>query len=443
VKGKKEDRALSELFRQKLDGSEVIPSPGVNRRLMRRLGRKEFFHFIPRRFNIWYAGAIITTATLLTLMLISDKNNEIRVQPSEKHDEQTVLSNNINQKDRIVPQVQGTTALPESSAIPVNALPAANNSRSVQANNKTGQSRQDRTLENEPIPERTSPVSKSLILSDQSGINKLRTAVKGPDNLIRTSVREGCVPLKVVFSMNSIVPDSCLWSFGDGGYAEKNDPEWLYDIEGEYNVELQLFTGGVKTMASTVIIVHPRPAARFEITSGNSGSDQDEIRFLNYSTGAEKFRWDFGDGKTTGEFNPGHKYAISGTYNVSLTAISAQGCSDTLSILSTFGNTSHFIRFPNAFIPNQGGPTGGYYSSTSDESAQVFHPFHSGVAEYQLRIFTRRGILVFETTDVNIGWDGYYKGQLVEPGVYIWKIRGSFINGEPFTKMGDVTLLKY
>jgi hypothetical protein len=52
------------------------------------------------------------------------------------------------------------------------------------------------------------------------------------------------------------------------------------------------------------------------------------------------------------------------------------------------------------------------------------------------------GIQIFESNDINIGWDGYNNGQLCEPGVYIWKVRVKFRNGEPFTKMGDVTLLK-
>ena len=34
------------------------------------------------------------------------------------------------------------------------------------------------------------------------------------------------------------------------------------------------------------------------------------------------------------------------------------------------------------------------------------------------------------------------KGQLSEPGVYIWKVRGSYLNGDTFIKMGDITLLK-
>ncbi len=64
------------------------------------------------------------------------------------------------------------------------------------------------------------------------------------------------------------------------------------------------------------------------------------------------------------------------------------------------------------------------------------------MTDYQLRIFSRRGILIFESNDVNFGWDGYYKGQLCDPGVYVWKVRGNFINNRQFTKVGDVTLLK-
>jgi hypothetical protein len=97
---------------------------------------------------------------------------------------------------------------------------------------------------------------------------------------------------------------------------------------------------------------------------------------------------------------------------------------------------------PNAFIPNTLGPTGGYYSEKSDEAAQVFHPVSSGVSDYQLKIFSKLGILIFESNDINIGWDGYFRGQMSDLGVYIWKVRGNFRNGEPFIKMGDVTLLR-
>jgi hypothetical protein len=112
-------------------------------------------------------------------------------------------------------------------------------------------------------------------------------------------------------------------------------------------------------------------------------------------------------------------------------------------VSNAFTGKGNFIDFPNAFLPNLNGPLGGHYSSSADDAASIFHPVSSGVSEYQLRIFSKSGMLIFESNDINIGWDGYYKGSLCQSGVYIWKVRGNYINGESFTKMGDLTLLKY
>ncbi len=35
-----------------------------------------------------------------------------------------------------------------------------------------------------------------------------------------------------------------------------------------------------------------------------------------------------------------------------------------------------------------------------------------GVSDFHMRVFNRWGELLFETTDTNQGWDGYYKGKL-------------------------------
>jgi gliding motility-associated-like protein len=61
--------------------------------------------------------------------------------------------------------------------------------------------------------------------------------------------------------------------------------------------------------------------------------------------------------------------------------------------------------------------------------------------EYQLRIFNRAGILVFESNDYQQGWDGYYRQQLQPAGVYVWKVRARFENGKTLVKMGDVTMV--
>jgi gliding motility-associated-like protein len=48
----------------------------------------------------------------------------------------------------------------------------------------------------------------------------------------------------------------------------------------------------------------------------------------------------------------------------------------------------------------------------------------SGFSEdgYSLLIFNRWGELLFESHDISVGWDGTYKGELVQDGTYTWKI---------------------
>jgi cyclophilin family peptidyl-prolyl cis-trans isomerase len=45
------------------------------------------------------------------------------------------------------------------------------------------------------------------------------------------------------------------------------------------------------------------------------------VTFTNSSTKADSYLWDFGDGKTSSEMNPSHRYSLSGKYNVTLKAI--------------------------------------------------------------------------------------------------------------------------
>ncbi|MCH7658936.1 MAG: gliding motility-associated C-terminal domain-containing protein [Bacteroidetes bacterium] len=101
----------------------------------------------------------------------------------------------------------------------------------------------------------------------------------------------------------------------------------------------------------------------------------------------------------------------------------------------------HSIQFPNAFIPNPNGPANGYYTPGIPNN-NVFHPVYKGVVEYHLSIFNRRGELIFESNDINIGWDGYINDRLAAQGVYIWKVRGRYSNGQSFIKFGNVMLIK-
>jgi gliding motility-associated-like protein len=70
-----------------------------------------------------------------------------------------------------------------------------------------------------------------------------------------------------------------------------------------------------------------------------------------------------------------------------------------------------------------------------------FPPIREKVINYKLQIFNRLGVLIFQSDNINIPWNGYYKGKLCPQGVYVWYVEGKYANGKPFKKVGDVTLL--
>ena len=49
------------------------------------------------------------------------------------------------------------------------------------------------------------------------------------------------------------------------------------------------------------------------------------VQFVNQSTDAKSFLWNFGDGETATGENPTHSYEVGGIYTVSLTALSSNG----------------------------------------------------------------------------------------------------------------------
>jgi len=442
VKKEKENIGLRDLFSRKLGKAEVIPDASVKSDLMRRLARKEFLRFNASRFNIYYLGGIIISGITGLLLLSSYENthhlnNSPIKEETFKTDSLNYFKIPVQQPDRKAQVISDNTLSIKNSNVSISHLSDKEGIKPT----KIPYTNRDSVLLPTSI---NKSIGKKGLFNDTAATNqKLKSKYIPDELLIDPNASVGCAPLKVRFHNRSTSYDSCRWTFGDGGYSDKRDPEWIFDLAGEYKVVLNVYyDDGKQSSSVATVIVHPRPQAHFEVSPAKAVVPNDEIRFLNYSTNAVQFRWKFGDGAASESFEPVHIYSKYAKYNVSLVAISDWGCSDSLTVINAFSDSKYYIEFPNAIIPNSQGPSGGYYSSKSDEGAQVFHPSFTGVSDYQLKIFSKLGIVIFETNDINIGWDGYNKGQLCDPGVYIWKVRGKFRNGEPFIKMGDVTILK-
>jgi len=88
------------------------------------------------------------------------------------------------------------------------------------------------------------------------------------------------------------------------------------------------------------------------------------------------------------------------------------------------------IWVPNAFTPNNDGVN------------DYFTPYLEHVTDYHLYIFNRWGELVFETTDLHQGWNGYRKGKPAETDSYTWRIDYVNLNGEHYNQYGFVILYR-
>jgi len=120
---------------------------------------------------------------------------------------------------------------------------------------------------------------------------------------------------------------------------------------------------------------------------------------LDAGSGNYEYTWQ--DGTTN------QKYTVTeaGTYWV---RVDNENCytSDTINI-EFYGNCMVFI--PNVFTPNTDGYNDEFYAS-----------FNEQVASFQLTVFNRWGVEIFETNDINRHWGGKYNGTLVPKGVYYW-----------------------
>jgi gliding motility-associated-like protein len=93
------------------------------------------------------------------------------------------------------------------------------------------------------------------------------------------------------------------------------------------------------------------------------------------------------------------------------------------------------LYLPNAFTPN------------GDGENDLFYVYGNGIETVHLRIFNRWGELVFETTELNSGWDGTYRGEPVNPDVFVYYLDVTFCQNQRLSglspyKKGSITLIR-
>ncbi len=125
----------------------------------------------------------------------------------------------------------------------------------------------------------------------------------------------------------------------------------------------------------------------------------------------------------------------NGTTDYQLLVVSKDGC-EARGNLHLIVDKSRHIYAPNIFSPNDDG--------RNDVFTLVGDPVNV-VKIKSLQVFSRWGEAVYERRDFdptenNIGWDGTFKGQKMNPAVFVWQATVLYIDGKEEQFTGDVTL---
>jgi gliding motility-associated-like protein len=102
--------------------------------------------------------------------------------------------------------------------------------------------------------------------------------------------------------------------------------------------------------------------------------------------------------------------------------------SDTIDVIVIEDCGEMFV--PNAFSPN------------GDGHNDVLKVNGICLETLYFVVFNRWGEKVFETSDQLIGWDGSYKGELMNTGVFVYRLEGKTYDGKAFSAKGNITLIR-
>ena len=121
------------------------------------------------------------------------------------------------------------------------------------------------------------------------------------------------------------------WNFNNESPSYLENPSYLFTVPGTKTLTLALTSSnGCTDTIKKDVVIKPQSKADFTATDV---CESDSASFKNLSKDATGYLWKFGDGQNSKLQNPRHKYQISSTttYNVTLVAQVANGCSDSIS----------------------------------------------------------------------------------------------------------------
>jgi gliding motility-associated-like protein len=229
----------------------------------------------------------------------------------------------------------------------------------------------------------------------------------------------------VTFENHSINATQYSWDFGDSATSAVADPQHTFSHTGLYSVRLIAANQcGTDTIVQLVPDTFSAAISNFNV---EQPACESSIRFIDNSSNAQSWYWNFGDGVISKEHYPTHAYREAGDYTVTLCINRGSLCTDTTNLVvhSERPYDPHFY-VPNCFTPN------------GDGINDIWQIVSSGNCNmYQLYIYNRWGNMIYQTDDLLNAWDGVIDGDQAQCGVYCFIIKGN-----EYERTGSVAIIR-
>lgn len=243
----------------------------------------------------------------------------------------------------------------------------------------------------------------------------------------------------VNFTDNSTTVNDAInywfYDFGGAGSSATENPTQLFSVNGNYQITHIVGTvnGCYDTLVQT-LNVPPFPSAGFSYNTNNGLNIGAIFNFINTSTNATTYYWEFGNGNTSTNEDPSNTYFNNGTYVITQYVYGALGCSDSLSQTITINTVTNEITtlIPNAISPNGDGKN----DIWKLDFINLLYP------NARVEVYNQWGQQVFFSKGYNFAWDGIYAGELLPDGTYYYVIDINDVGDEADIFKGTVLILK-
>lgn len=155
------------------------------------------------------------------------------------------------------------------------------------------------------------------------------------------------------------------------------------------------------------------------------------LTFVNTSSNAINYAWDFGNGSTSTDTDPQTTYTQAGEYSITLTASNAY-CTDVAT--NTFLGTNTEVVFPNIFSPN---------NDTENDEFHLNPNFLTNVVKVEIGIFNRWGQKLGEINQPSGTWEGRtMEGEVAPDGTYFYIASITYTGNEVKKYNGSFLLVR-